>query len=190
MKRVLACWCFLLASALGAWAQLQLDAGQSYSFQFTPQMFTLGLGGATPFSAVLLNFSGFDPADSLRLEVSRPYPEPTLTLSTTAVEPGRNIVFDSFYIGDGAMRLEVLSGSITLESFSAVFNVPGPAPDINYMGSTGLIAVPEPPSILFLLLGLLILPARKLRRTGCAAANAHGRACTLTSLNHTTSPGS
>ena len=113
-------------------------------------MFTLGLDGGTlnlPSSAVLLNFSGFDLADSFRLELFESYPE--VTFSTTAVEPGRNISFSSFYISDGAMRLEVLSGSITLESFSAIFYVPGPAPDINYMGSTGLIAVPEPRPILF-----------------------------------------
>jgi hypothetical protein len=163
MKKALASLCALLGCTLGSWAQLQLDAGQSYSYQFTPQMFSLGFSGnPTPFSAVLLNFSGFDLADSLRLEVSHSSPEQTL--STTAVEPGRNIFFGSFYIGDGAMRLEVLSGSITLETFSAIWNAPGPAPDINYMGSTGVIPVPEPHPILFLSLITLAFLGYHLRR--------------------------
>jgi hypothetical protein len=149
MKNTIAlCSMALLSVCLPAHCQVTLNAGETYTYQFStlPRTGFTFFGAPSGLLALGVNGPSLQPGDSLRFEMFDDVPsgDPFFSRTVTASsDPSEFFASVSFVWQDlqGSIRLTMVSGSATIDSFSLlVLRVAGPSGLNQYSASV----VPEP----------------------------------------------
>jgi hypothetical protein len=153
MKRAIcAVWfCFCLQG----YGQLLLNPGDSWAYQFSdlPKTGTVSIFNSTPSGVLDFTIDGatFQSGDVLRFEMfensASEAPICTGTLSSAPPFEGMCETNMAWQDRQGAIRLTMLSGSVTVDNITVKAIIPGASLTVNDVYSSTFVPLPEPATL-------------------------------------------
>jgi hypothetical protein len=167
MKMVIVSFLIAFSVCLDSFGQgLVLDAGKTWSYEFTSLPFVgpYSLTPITPLGDCYFTFSDSDANnDNISIQM---FENSTNQVPLFTSPPGitYGVASGAWQDLQGWVQFTVISGSVTLNSVQFDVFTPLSGPSLNHYSET--IAVPEPNSLIFCLVGSFALTVLKLKKRG------------------------